>query len=150
MLLNRDPSEAYRRVDFDARVKGADSRQLVDLCLEQVAGSLGRAIHAAGTGDNGAKSNALTRAVAALTALQIGVDGNVPTGQALLQLYQSARTTILDRADVRCGKTGPDPSGFHRDSSGHAGRRSGLIGRQVRCAQHIARHSSMAAAGDVF
>jgi flagellar protein FliS len=96
MLYNRDPSEAYRRVDFDARVKGADSRQLVDLCLEQVAGSLGRAIHAAGCGDNGAKSSALTRAVAALTALQMGVDGNVPTGQALLQLYQSARSSILD------------------------------------------------------
>jgi flagellar protein FliS len=96
MLLNRDPSEAYRRVDFDARVKGADSRQLVDLCLEQVAGSIGRAIHAAGTGDNGAKSRALTRAVAALTALQMGVDANAPTGEALLQLYQSARTTILD------------------------------------------------------
>ena len=96
MLLNRDPSEAYRRVDFDARVKGADSRQLVDLCLEQVAGSLGRAIHANGRGDNGAKSAALTRSVAALTALQMGVDGNAPTGQALLQLYTSARTTILD------------------------------------------------------
>lgn len=96
MLLNRDPSEAYRRVDFDARVKGADSRQLVDLCLEQVAGSLGRAIHAAAHGDNGAKSSALTRAVAALTALQLGVDASVPTGQALLHLYQSARTTILD------------------------------------------------------
>ena len=96
MLLNRDPTEAYRKVDFDARVKGATSRQLVDLCLEQVAGSLGRAIHAALCGDNGAKSTALTRAVAALTALQLGVDADVPTGQALLQLYQSARTTILD------------------------------------------------------
>ena len=96
MLLNRDPSEAYRRVDFDARVHGADSRQLVDLCLEQVAGSLGRAVHAAGRGDNGAKSAALTRAVAALTALQLGVNADAPTGQALMQLYQSARTTILD------------------------------------------------------
>jgi len=96
MLYNRDPSEAYRRVDFDARVKGADSRQLVDLCLEQVAGSLGRAIHSAGRGDNGAKSSALTRAVAALTALQMGVDANVPTGEALIHLYHSARTTILD------------------------------------------------------
>lgn len=96
MLLNRDPSEAYRRVEFDARVAGADSRQLVDLCLEQVAGSVGRAIHAAQTGDNGAKSRALTRAVAALTALQMGVDGNAPTGEALLQLYQSARHAILD------------------------------------------------------
>ena len=96
MLLNRDHSEAYRRVDFDARVKGADSRQLVDLCLEQVAGSLSRAIHAAGTGDNGSKSRALTRAVSALTALEMGVDPNAPTGTALIQLYQSARTTILD------------------------------------------------------
>ena len=96
MLLHRDPSEAYRRVDFDARVVGADSRQLVDLCLEQVAGSVGRAIHAAQTGDNGAKSRALTRAVAALTALQMGVDGNAPTGAALLQVYQSARGAILD------------------------------------------------------
>jgi flagellar protein FliS len=96
MLFNRDPTEAYRKVDFDARVQGATSRQLVDLCLEQVAGSLGRAIHAASCGDNGAKSTALTRAVAALTALQLGVDGDVPTGQALLQLYQSARAAILD------------------------------------------------------
>ena len=96
MLLNRDPSEAYRRVEFDARVTGADSRQLVDLCLEQVAGSLGRAVHAAERGDNGSKSAALTRAVAALTALQLGVDPDAPMGQALLQLYQSARVTILD------------------------------------------------------
>ena len=96
MLLRRDPSEAYRRVDFDARVNGATSRQLVDLCLEQVAGSLGRAIHASGRGDNGAKSAALTRAIAALTALQMGVDPDAETGQALLQLYTSARTTILD------------------------------------------------------
>ncbi len=96
MLLNRDPSEAYRRVEFDARVTGADSRQLVDLCLEQVAGSLGRAVHAAERGDNGSKSAALTRAVAALTALQLGVDPDAPMGQALMQLYQSARNTILD------------------------------------------------------
>jgi flagellar protein FliS len=96
VLFHRDPSEAYRRVDFDARVKGANSRQLVDLCLEQVAGSVGRAIHAAQHGDNGAKSRALTRAVSALTALQMGVDVNAPTGAALIKLYQSARNTILD------------------------------------------------------
>jgi flagellin-specific chaperone FliS len=96
VLLCRDPSEAYRRVDFDARVKGADSRQLVDLCLEQVAGSLGRAIYAYATGNNSAKSSALTRAVSALTALQMGVDGEAPMGATLLQLYTSARTSILD------------------------------------------------------
>jgi flagellar protein FliS len=91
-----DPSEAYRRVDFDARVRGADSRQLVDLCLEQVIGSIGRAIHAQQRADNLAKSAALTRAVSALTALQMGVDMSNPTAGALVQLYQSARNAVLD------------------------------------------------------
>jgi flagellin-specific chaperone FliS len=97
MLHHRhDPSEAYRRVDFDARVRGADSRQLVDLCLEQVIGSVGRAVHAHERQDNAAKSAALTRAIAALTALQMGVDMANPTAGALVQLYQSARNAILD------------------------------------------------------
>lgn len=98
MQLRRDPGETYRRVDFDARVKGASSLQLVALCLEQAAGSLGRAIYAQGHGDNSAKSAALTRAVAAITALELGVDSTHPAGQPLLQLYQAARRTILDNA----------------------------------------------------
>lgn len=98
MRHHRDPGEAYRRVDFEARVKGANPRQLVDLCLEQLAGSLGRAIYADKTGDNAAKSAALTRAVSALTALQMGVDGASPAGEALLHLYQAARRTVLDSA----------------------------------------------------
>lgn len=97
MLHRRnDPSEAYRRIDFDARVRGADSRQLVDLCLEQVIGSIGRAVHAQERGDNAAKSAALTRAISALTALQMGIDMANPTAGALVQLYQSARNAILD------------------------------------------------------
>ncbi|WP_109798513.1 MULTISPECIES: flagellar protein FliS [Novosphingobium] len=97
MLHHRnDPSEAYRRIDFDARVRGADSRQLVDLCLEQVIGSIGRALHAQERADNAAKSAALTRAVSALTALQMGVDMANPTAGALMQLYQSARSAVLD------------------------------------------------------
>ena len=98
MLIQRDPCEAYRRVDFDARVKGADARQLVDLCMEQLTGSLGRALFADRARDNAAKSAALTRAVAALTALQLGVDTDNPAGGALMQLYQSARKAVLDSA----------------------------------------------------
>lgn len=98
MLLSRDPGETYRRVDFDARVKGASSLQLVALCLEQAAGSLGRAIYAQEHGDNAAKSAALTRAVAAITALELGVDSSNPVGGPLLRLYQAARRTILDNA----------------------------------------------------
>jgi flagellin-specific chaperone FliS len=96
MLLRRDPGETYRRIDFDARVNGANSRQLVELCMEQMAGSLGRAIYAASHHDNAAKSAALTRAVAALTALELGVDPAHPTGGALLQFYQAARRSVLD------------------------------------------------------
>lgn len=98
MLLRRNPSEAYRRVDFDARVNGADARQLVDLCLEQLVGSLGSAVFAQKRDDNCAKSAALTRAVAALTALLMGVDTNAPTGPAFVQLYESARRSVLDSA----------------------------------------------------
>lgn len=98
MLLQRDPCEAYRRVDFDARVTVATPRQLVDLCFEQMIGSLDRALYAQGRSDNRMKSAALTRAVAALTALQLGVDETVPTGAALLQLYQSARRAVLECA----------------------------------------------------
>lgn len=98
MLMRKDPGETYRRVDFEARVKGASSLQLVALCLEQAAGSLGRAIYAQASGDNGAKSAALTRAIAAITALELGVDSSNPVGQPLLQLYQAARRTILDNA----------------------------------------------------
>lgn len=105
MLHHRnDPSEAYRRVDFDARVRGADSRQLVDLCLEQVIGSIGRALHAQERADNSAKSAALTRGISALTALQMGIDTTNPTASALLHMYQSARSAILDcvtRFDAR-------------------------------------------------
>lgn len=98
MQLRKDPGETYRRVDFDARVKGASSLQLVALCLEQAAGSLGRAIYAQDHADNAAKSAALTRAVAAITALELGVDSASPVGTSLLQLYQAARRTILDSA----------------------------------------------------
>ena len=68
------------------------------LCLEQAAGSIGRAVYAHDHGDNSAKSAALTRAVAAITALELGVDSSHPAGQPLMQLYQSARRTILDSA----------------------------------------------------
>ena len=73
MLALRTPSEAYRRVDFDARVEGADPRTLVMLCYESLVSSLGTALFAHDRGDNRAKSAALTRAVSALTALLLGM-----------------------------------------------------------------------------
>ena len=98
MLALRCPREAYRRVAFDARVEVADPRQLVTLCYEQLIGALGTALFAHDLGDNRLKSQSLTRALAAITALQLGVDGDDPVALALLQLYASARRAMLDSA----------------------------------------------------
>ena len=43
MLMLRSPHEAYRKVDFDARVAGATPQQLVALCYEQLIAALGTA-----------------------------------------------------------------------------------------------------------
>lgn len=98
MLLNASPTEAYRRVDFDARVEGASQEELVLLCFEQLIAALGTAMHAAEIGDNALKSSSLTRALSAVTALQLGVSESGGVAQALRQIYENARRTILDSA----------------------------------------------------
>lgn len=96
MLMQRSPQEAYRRVDFDARIAGADPLQLVLVCYEQLAAALGTAIHAERGGDNARKSAALTRALSSLTALQMGLDQGQPISGALSTLFESARKTVLN------------------------------------------------------
>jgi flagellar protein FliS len=96
MLAIRSPNEAYRRVDFDARVEGADPKHLVGMCYEQLVSSLGSAIFAQERGDNGLKSQSLTRALSAVTALQLGVSGENETAQALRHLYEATRRALLD------------------------------------------------------
>jgi flagellar biosynthetic protein FliS len=96
MLALRDPAQAYRLVDFDARVSSADQRELVRMCYERVISSLGSAMHANSRGDNARKSQALTRAVSALTALQMGVNGDDSMSGALVHFYTAARRAVLD------------------------------------------------------
>lgn len=96
MLAQRNPGEAYRRVDFDARVSAADSRELVSLCFEQLISALGSALIAHERGDNRLKSGAMTRALSSLTALQLGVSGGEGIAVALTQLYDAARRSLLD------------------------------------------------------
>jgi len=97
MLALRNPSEAYRRVDFDARVEGADPRTLVLLCYESLISALGTALFAHERGDNRSKSAALTRALSAMTALQLGVAGDAGGISAhLRQFYEATRRRVLD------------------------------------------------------
>lgn len=95
MLTATHPATAYRRIEFDARVAGADPRQLVLLCYERLLGGLDRALHAGQRNDNTAKSSALTEALAAITALQLGVNRLHPLAAALDQLYGAAREAVL-------------------------------------------------------
>ena len=89
------PREAYRRVEFDARVSAARPAELVLVCFEQFVAALARAQSAAASGDNQLKSQSLTRALAALTALQLGIDQREPLAPALDQFYAAARRTVL-------------------------------------------------------
>ncbi|HUD28349.1 MAG TPA: flagellar protein FliS [Novosphingobium sp.] len=98
MMLLTSPQEAYRRVDFDARVKGAGPAELVHLCYEHLVSALGTAVHADRRGDNCLKSRSMTRALTAITALQMGIAGGEGVAGALSQLYEAARRTVLDSA----------------------------------------------------
>lgn len=85
-------------MDFDARVAVADAQALVALCYEQVVSALGSAAFAHRNSDNRAKSNAITRALAAITALQLGIGGHDGMATALRQFYESARRALIDNA----------------------------------------------------
>ncbi len=96
MLALRNPHDAYRRVEFDARVAGARPEQLVALCYQELAVALGSAIRANELGDNQRRSHALTRALSALTALQLGIDGATAAAAALRQFYGGLRQVVLE------------------------------------------------------
>jgi len=100
MLARNTPQEAYRRIDLDARINGSDPRQLVSLCYEQLIGALGSALHAETRGDNAGKSQAMTRAMTALTALQLGVSGEEGVAAALRHFYEATRRSLLDNVLV--------------------------------------------------
>lgn len=100
MLAARTPQEAYRRVDFDARVSASNPADLVHLCIEHLIGAVGTALHAVEHGDNELKSRSITRALTSVTALQLGVSGEEGVSAALRHMYEAARRTILDSAVV--------------------------------------------------
>ncbi len=96
MLAQRNPHDAYRRVEFDARIASARPEQLVGLCYEELSMALGSAIRAHELGDNQRRSQGLTRALSALTALQLGIDGSAQSASALGQFYGGLRKAVLD------------------------------------------------------
>jgi len=95
MLLKRDPLDAYQRVEFDARVKGANASELVHVCYDQFVNALGAALVADQRRDALLRSRSLTRALTALMALQLGVDQDHDVAGALTEFYGAARRSVL-------------------------------------------------------
>ncbi len=95
MLAQRDPYNAYQRVEFDARVQGASSSELVHICYDQLILSLSTAVLAQERNDLQLRSQSLTRALTALMALQLGIDQGHGMAGALTDFYGGARRSIL-------------------------------------------------------
>lgn len=93
--LQDTPRTAYRRIAVDARIRGAKPSELVAMCFEQLDSELGSAIRADETHDATRRSDGLTRAYSALTALEMGIDRSQPIADTLLHLYGAARRRIL-------------------------------------------------------
>jgi flagellar protein FliS len=95
MLARRDPYNAYQRVEFDARVQGASSSELVHICYDQLVLALSTALLAQDRWDFQLRSQSLTRALTALMALQLGIDQGHAMAGALTDFYSGARKSIL-------------------------------------------------------
>ena len=95
MLAAQDPKQAYRNSNFEARLLAASPQDMVHLCLDDLLVNLVRFEQADLRDDRASRSAALTRCIAALTALEMGVDRSAPLGGALLQLYMAAKSTLL-------------------------------------------------------
>jgi flagellin-specific chaperone FliS len=95
-MMQHSPGEAYRRVDFDARVGTARPAELVALCYDRLIEALGLAVLAHARADASRKSEALTRSLSAVMALRLGISGTDGVAGALHRLYEGAAQTILD------------------------------------------------------
>lgn len=96
MLCARSAADTYRTIDYDARVAGSSPQDLVIVSYEYFVAALDAAVFANASGDNARKSAALTRALAMLTALQLGIDPGNSLAAALTDLYDAARRAVLD------------------------------------------------------
>jgi flagellin-specific chaperone FliS len=94
MLKPANPSEAYRKVAFDACVAGSKGPELVRLCIEDVAAALGQSLWADANGREVLRRSALARAQQGIAAMRVGVDGKNPLGPALITLYEAMASTV--------------------------------------------------------
>ncbi|MBU0669638.1 MAG: flagellar protein FliS [Alphaproteobacteria bacterium] len=96
MLARKQPADAYREANFDARLMGGTRDDLVIFCIEDLIANLGALEFAEARSDRASRSKALTRCVTALTALELGIDREAELATSLLQFYGAAKASLLD------------------------------------------------------
>tara|TARA_R100001129_G_scaffold120411_1_gene83527 strand:- start:813 stop:1199 length:387 start_codon:yes stop_codon:yes gene_type:complete len=96
MLAASEPRTAYQQSNFDARVKGGTSQDIVVYCLDELALTIGMLRQADLRGNRAGRSAAITRGIAILTALEMGVDRENELAGSLLQFYEGSRRLLLN------------------------------------------------------
>lgn len=96
MLAASEPRTAYQQSNFDARVKGGSSQDIVIYCLDELALTIGMLRQADQRGNRAGRSAAITRGIAILTALEMGVDRGNELAGSLLQFYEGSRRLLLN------------------------------------------------------
>ncbi|MBL4792616.1 flagellar protein FliS [Citromicrobium bathyomarinum] len=95
MLASSEPRAAYQQANFDARVQGGTAQDIVVYCLDELALTLGMLRQADMRGNRAGRSAAITRGIAILTALEMGVDRDNELSASLLHFYEGSRRLLL-------------------------------------------------------
>ena len=100
MLASSEPRAAYQQSNFDARVQGGTAQDIVVYCLDELALTLGMLRQADQRGNRAGRSAAITRGIAILTALEMGIDHENELAGSLLHFYEGSRRLLLGSVSV--------------------------------------------------
>lgn len=95
--LPRGAPEAYRRVDLQSRILGADAHGLVLILLEELAAGISEMSASMSLSGATAHAAARQRALMALHGLETGLDPDAAPdlARSLLAIYRQVRRTLL-------------------------------------------------------
>ncbi|MEM6908840.1 MAG: hypothetical protein AAF494_09175 [Pseudomonadota bacterium] len=92
--LQRNPAEAYRRVDLDARIDASNPGQLTRICLEEAVVALGQARSALEREPERVPRDALSRAHGIALWLVSNIAPDNPLRDQLAQFYGGLEVVI--------------------------------------------------------
>lgn len=110
--LAQSPSQAYRRVDLDARIEASHGAGLALICLEELRGSLAQAALAHRRDKRAKLAEELARAATIIAFLDSGIDSQNPMRDALRDFYRGVSAQLRD---FRTNRDGAVLDQLHRD-----------------------------------